>query len=297
MPIHISRREFVVGAAAAGVSLLHLPAWAVESERDPDHFVLLSDTHIPSSRDTKRDDVNMSDNLSRVIAQVADPKSLPSGLFVNGDCAYLNGLPDDYKLFLDLFRPITDAKVPMHMTLGNHDARETFWSSVKGASEKSRPLKSKHVSIVETRRANWFLLDSLDKTNVTPGLLGEEQRNWLAKALDDHANKPAIVMGHHQPSSLTGGIGGLNDSKEFLDVILPRKQVKAYIFGHTHHWNLTEKDGVHLINLPPTAYVFLKGDPNGWVDVHLKKDGMTLQLVSLDTTHKAHLEKHELRWR
>ncbi len=298
MPIHITRREFVAGSFVAGAGILGIQeSWASMDDRDPDRWALLSDTHIPSTRDTKREDVSMSDHLIRVSKEVVDLKRMPSGVFINGDCAYLSGLPEDYALLNELLRPFKDAKLPLHMTLGNHDSRETFWASVKGATEKSRPLQSKHVSVIEAKRANWFLVDSLDKTNVTPGLLGDEQLKWLAKALDTHPKKPAIVMGHHQPAYLTGGIGGLTDSKEFLDVILPRKHVKAYIFGHTHHWNVTDKEGLHLINLPPVAYVFQKTDPSGWVDVQLNDAGMSIELRSLDSTHKANGERHDLKWR
>src|SRR5205085_5467308 len=150
----------------------------------------------------------------------------------------------------------------------------------------------------ETPLANWYLLDSLDKTNVTPGRLGSEQLEWLKKALDARTNKPAIIFGHHHPDFATSvPVGGLLDTQALFDVLGPRKQVKAYIFGHTHHWELAQRDGIHLINLPPVAYVFQPKDPSGWVDVSLSKDGAVLAFYSLDTAHPAHGKKHELTWR
>ncbi|MGB7933682.1 MAG: hypothetical protein WCH04_15950, partial [Gammaproteobacteria bacterium] len=53
------------------------------------------------------------------------------------------------------------------------------------------PVIDKHVSILETPRANWFLLDSLQRTNDLLGRLGEVQLQWLAKALDARADRPA----------------------------------------------------------------------------------------------------------
>jgi len=35
----------------------------------------------------------------------------------------------------------------------------------------------------------------------------------------------------------------------------------------------------------------------GWVDALLRPDGMTVELRALDTKHKAHGEKHDLKWR
>src|SRR5437868_15421088 len=101
---------------AAGAVVLGISDFPIDI-RVPNRWLLLSDTHIPSARDTMRENVNMSDHLARVVRQIADPKELPAGLFVNGDCAYPNGLPGDYALFSELLRPMIDLKVPMHLTL------------------------------------------------------------------------------------------------------------------------------------------------------------------------------------
>jgi predicted phosphodiesterase len=128
-------------------------------------------------------------------------------------------------------------------------------------------------------------------------MLGHEQLDWLAKSLDAHQEKPALVLVHHNPG-LNGGNMGLKDTLPFLQIIRPRKQVKAYIYGHTHHWQVTQDpSGIHFINLPPVAYVFHDGDPSGWVHTTLKQDGMRLELRSLDPNHKAHGETHDLPWR
>ena len=87
------------------------------------------------------------------------------------------------------------------------------------------------------------------------------------------------------------------DAQELFDVIGPRRQVKAYVFGHTHHWAIAERDGIHLINLPPVAYLFNPSDPNGWVDCQLRDDGMTLEMHALNKEHKAHGQRIELTWR
>ena len=95
----------------------------------------------------------------------------PPGLFVSGDCAFLRGNPGDYAVLLDLVKPIRAAGVPLHMVLGNHDQRENFSQVLlrdAGGAGPS-PVTGKLVSVLETPLANWFLLDSLDKTAVTAG--------------------------------------------------------------------------------------------------------------------------------
>ena len=91
---------------------------------------------------------------------------------------------------------------------------------------------------------------------------------------------------------------GLKDTIPFLEVIRPRNQVKAYIFGHTHHWSVEQdSSGIHFINLPPVSYVFREGEPSGWVRATLNKSGMKLELRCVDQYHKAHGQTFDLAWR
>jgi 3',5'-cyclic AMP phosphodiesterase CpdA len=150
--------------------------------------------------------------------------------------------------------------------------------------------------ILELPRANLFLLDSLDQTNHTPGVLGEAQIRWLGEALDARKGKPALVFVHHQPDDRPNP-SGLTDTKPLLDTLLPRRQVKALFYGHTHVWDVGKRDDLHCINLPAVAYVFIPGQPSGWVDAHLKDNGISLELRCIDPSHPKHGEKVDLTWR
>jgi predicted phosphodiesterase len=103
-------------------------------------------------------------------------------------------------------------------------------------------------------------------------------------------------MVHHNPG-IDGNLG-LKDTVEFFEIIRPRKQVKAYIYGHTHGWKV-EKDntGLHLINLPAVSYVFREGEPSGWVHANLEEKAIRLELRCVDRSHKSHGEVHHLKWR
>lgn len=301
MPLHlppISRREFLRRSLVAGAGLLTIPALrAADARVDLNHWALLSDIHIAADPTLVRFDINMVDHLRAAVAGVRGLSSAPAGVFVNGDCAFNHGLAEDYAVVADLLKPLSEAGLPLHLSMGNHDDREVFWKTVKDARPATPPLASRQVSIVEGGHANWFMLDSLDVTNKTPGVLGEEQRAWLSKALDARTDKPALVMVHHDPMLVEGKKTGLLDTAELMEILKPRRHVKALIYGHTHTWRMTELEGIHLVNLPAVAYPFNKAEVTGWVDCTLHPDGMSLEMHAHDTTHATHGKVSDLKWR
>jgi 3',5'-cyclic AMP phosphodiesterase CpdA len=301
MPIHlppISRRQFIVRSLAGGASLALGPALlAADKPAAPNSWALLSDIHLASDPALVARGVNMTDHFNRVAREVLALPKRPAGLFITGDCAYNSGQAADYAHVANLLEPIRKDQVPVHLALGNHDNRERFWEALQQEKAAKRPLADRQTALISTPRANWFVLDSLEQTLSTPGLLGQEQLDWLAGALDANRAKPALILIHHNPGTLAN-VSGLKDTEALFAVIRPRKQVKAYIFGHTHVWKVDQDpSGLHLVNLPPVAYVFREGEPAGWVHATLERKGMRLEFRCLDAAHKAHAQVVNLRWR
>ncbi len=300
MPIHvvpISRRQFLAGTLATGAGML-LPSsvWSAESSGDADRWALTADTHVWENRDQVRNGVKPAENLAKAARQIIAMKNRPAGLIVAGDCACMEGKPGDYGVLAEEVQPLCKAGVPVHFALGNHDHRKNFFAAFpKTVPEGKWPVPDRHISILETPHADIILLDSLEKTNYTPGRLGEPQLHWLAKALDARPDKPVLLVAHHHPLSL--GKQGLLDIAALYKVIVPRKQVKVFFFGHSHRWQRAEHEGVHLVNLPATAWLFDKSQPRGWVEVRLKPRGATLVLHSLDPKHPKNGETVPLKWR
>jgi len=301
MPIHlppISRRRFLIRSLAAGAGLALRPQlFAAARPTDPDSWALLSDIHLAADRTLMARGINMTDHFTSVSREVLALPKRPAGVFITGDCAYNNGEKADYALVAELLEPIRKDEMPVHLALGNHDHRERFWEALQEEKAAQRPLADKQAALVRTKRANWFVLDSLEATLATPGLLGQEQLDWLAKTLDANPDLPALVLIHHNPGKV-GNVSGLKDTDALFEVIRPRKQVKAYLYGHTHHWSVAQDaSGIHLINLPPVAYLFKEGDPFGWVHATFQKNGMRLELRCLDQAHKEHGKVANLQWR
>ena len=313
MPIHIipiKRRRFLDLSAKGAVATIVVPSvLAIPGKEVPidlHRFAFLSDTHIMANPTAVARGINMADHLRQVVEEIAAQTTKPGGVVVNGDLA-TDGSPPTagaYRYLAQLLIPLSNLGIPIHLTMGNCDRRSLFADTLTAMLPRTPPVAGRLVNVLKTERANFFLLDSLYNTErtVTEGDLGRKQIGWLTRALDNHVEKPAIVICHHnvnQPEakSDTAQKGGLRDGAELVDALLPRKHVKAFIFGHTHEWRHWELDGIHFINLPTTAYIFDPEEPRGWVDVRLEKRGMSLRLESLDKTHPKHREKLVLRWR
>lgn len=300
MPIHLpplSRRSFLRRTLVAGVGVACAPhLFAEERRTDPNSWVLLADTHIAAEAAKVNKSVNMTDHLAAVSKQVLTLSKRPAGVFVVGDCAFSQGEPGDYAQFTKLLEPLRADGMPVHLTLGNHDHRENFWAGIAAEKNVKRPVADRQVAMLRTELVNWFVLDSLEKTSQTPGALGADQLKWLVETLDANSTKPAVVLVHHNPG-LEGNLG-LKDTILLWEILRPRKQVKAWVYGHTHNWRIAQDDsGIHLINLPPTSYIFRDGDPAGWVQVTTHGNGMKLELHSLDAQHKSHGQIVDLKWR
>jgi 3',5'-cyclic AMP phosphodiesterase CpdA len=267
-----------------------------EDASKPTIIALLSDTHINADKTKEVSNVVMSEHLASAWEQVTGAASRLSAAIVHGDVAHLKGEAGDYRQVAQLLIPAGKAAVPLHFMMGNHDDRGNFREVLKAAA--ASPLESHQVSILDTPQATWLMLDSLEFVNKTPGKLGEAQLKWLAAALDAKKDKPAIVSVHHHPQWDAGDkVAGIADTKELFEILTPRKHVKAVVFGHTHNWNIKQREGIHLVNLPPVAYVFAKDKPSGWVEAAIGASGMELTLHGVGPANEAHGKKTKLEWR
>ncbi len=325
MPIHvlpsaISRRRFVSNllAAAAGTAVglagkqeALLQAQDLKDE-SREFWALLSDTHIAADAQLNARGINMAAHLSQAVEEVlqAHSKRPFAGLMVNGDCAFLDGQAEDYRTFASLIEPLSAKGIPIHLTLGNHDERNRIQSGLASVFAPAKPegaktgvnqrpkLVDKIASKVRGRFCDWYLLDSLDMTNVTPGRIGAEQLAWLEQSLAAAPNRPALVMVHHNPHpSGLGKVSGITDTDAFLSLLLERKQVKALFFGHTHVAKTFELQGLHLVNLPACAYRFNPEQPTGWTSALIGPEGCSLTLADTSKAHPLHAQELHLSWR
>ena len=301
MPLTLpaTRRHFLTGAAATAVAAFTRAEEAAASEL----WYMLSDTHIAADPATIARDVNVAAHLEQAVKSVlaGQQQEKAFGLFINGDLALDNGQPGDYATFVKLLQPLRDSGLDVHLTLGNHDDREKFKEACSESLQlKKSALDHHHTGIITSAVVNWVLLDSLEATDSTPGLLGESQLGWLDRTLRDLPNKPTLIMVHHNPQGPVAEgkkATGIKDTEAMMRVLEAHSKVKAFIYGHTHNWEVkTKNSGVHFINLPPVAYAFNKERPSGYVEARVTSTSLELKLISLDEKHPLHGEKKVLRW-
>ena len=302
MPVHlskISRRDFLKRTALSAAALALVPAVrAVDLAKPTDQntFAFFSDTHIAANPKAIAWGVNMTDHLTATVEDFLAWPVNPALLIVNGDLAHTSGQPGDYSSFGNLIAAARTA-APVRLSLGNHDERGHFRHAFPQDATVEDIGGHRQVSVFSSEHANWFQLDSLQKTDSTPGELGAAQLDWLSRQLAAHPDKPAIIVGHHNLITSLENLG-LLDTGALEEIFIKNPQVKAYIYGHTHDWHVTRHtSGVHLINLPPTAYVFKPGRPSGWVRATIAPDGAELELRCLDRKHPEHGQIKKVQWR
>lgn len=329
-----SRRGWAADVAGAPAAVPPVVGSALKL--DPARVAFLSDVHVAADRAKVNKDVCMFEHLEKARADVLAGRSaaaalnaaggaggagdakLPGIAFVNGDLAFGAGLPGDYEAVLAALRPLREAGLPIHLNLGNHDHRANFWAALPAGdpaaqtgnaadalaltldagADRGKAVPDKQVSVVDTPAASWVLIDSLEETTKTPGVVGEPQLAWLAKTLDARKDKTCLVLVHHDPiNPAVPRVTGIKDTAALMATLLPRKQAKALIFGHTHRWERKQVEGLHLVNLPAVSYAFVDGQPTGWVDGTLRDGGIALRLRTIDPKHSKNDEVVDLKWR
>lgn len=254
------------------------------------HVALLSDTHIPGDRKNGHRGFNPWENLQRIVPEVSGVK--PHAVILNGDAARLEGRVEDYQELKSLLAPIASVS-PIVIGMGNHDDRKPFAQVFANGPAETKPLPDREVAVIESATVRLVVLDSLLYVNKVAGLLGRKQREWLARDLAVHRDRPTALLVHH---TLEDGDGDLLDASRLFELIRPHRHVKAIFFGHSHVWNLSERQGVKLINLPAVGYNFADKDPVGWVDARFHRRGVDLVLHAFAGNQEADGREFPVRW-
>jgi 3',5'-cyclic AMP phosphodiesterase CpdA len=198
----------------------------------------------------------------------------------------------DYKNVKELIDPLS-AKIPVAFAMGNHDRHEPFLEVFTKTIGERQELENRYVNVLEYPSMRFVILDSLDKCP-SHGFLGKAQRDWLSSYLAEHTDKPVILFVHH---SFKDYDGELIDADRMFNIVKPQHLVKAVVYGHTHSYNYSVRDNIHLINLPSTAYNFRPSEPLGWIEAEFTGKGGMFKLHAIAGNMEKDGEVTELKWR
>ncbi len=263
----LTRRSFSLSLLGAGTVL--------RAEEPEMHWALLSDTHIPEDPEDAYRGFKPVENLKKAVPMVLDAK--PKRVLICGDAARLKGTPGDYQALRNLLEPIAK-QMPVAIALGNHDDRKNFLEAFGPSQPGAQHVKNRHVLVIESPALRFIVLDSLIMPNFTPGLLGKDQRTWLAQFLDSAPPLPTVLFMHHTPDDSDSA---LLDMPRLFDIIRPRTMVKAVVFGHSHRYVHLAWEGIQMINLPALGYNFNDDQPVGWVDAVFTGKGASFTLRAI----------------
>ena len=192
--------------------------------------------------------------LERVVADILKLNPLPSNVIALGDLAYLTGRPEEYALLKEIIAPIEAAGIRLTLGMGNHDRRVEFAEAFPDHAASSL-MKDRYVYVVETPRADFIVLDSLQESEdrstwITPGALPESEIEWLRERLGTYESKPVFVMSHHPIEEI--GI---------RSILMESPTCCGYIYGHNHEWdpgrihkNYHEYDVLRTLCVPSTGH-------------------------------------------
>jgi Icc protein len=211
--------------------------------------------------------------LQLALARVMGLRPRPDCVVITGDLTD-HGRPDEY---LALREIIGAFPLPVHLTTGNHDVRETLLETFGGGPLLGGSLEAHY--LVEYPQASVVVLDSL-VAGSPAGCLGEAQLAWLDAALGRRPDVPALLALHHPPVPV--GIPFLDgmrllDGPALGEVIHAHPRVVRVMAGHVHRPISTG-----LVTVAPSTYrqagLMLDSDaPPGYLD---EPTGFLLHLLT-----------------
>lgn len=208
-------------------------------------FIHLTDLHVgdPAVVDTHLFS-DTSATLARILELVGTISPRPSFIVASGDLTN-RGDADSYRQ-LKALMAATD--LPVIYALGNHDTREGFY---RGMLDHDRDLDA---PFDHERVIDGVHIITLDTS--TPGQIGgtiePAQFEWLAAALDRHAELPKLIVAHHPPA-----LGDAPDwahwrtieftQSQQLAALLAGRNVVGILSGHIHHDRISVWHGIPVI--------------------------------------------------
>ncbi|WP_423067824.1 metallophosphoesterase [Devosia sp. CN2-171] len=210
-------------------------------------FIVMSDLHLVPEGElsmTLDTGTRLEAAVDAVVARYGDADFC----VLAGDLADL-GQPAAYER---LQKIIARLPIPVFITLGNHDDRSTFFD-VFGAHYAAETGKVDKV--IDARGYRVILLDSSEPGRVD-GVLEANQIEWLMARLAEAADRPVIVILHHNANALHINSDSIRilEPDAFVEALKTHPDVRQVIAGHVHLTSTASYRGLPFTTLAGGHY-------------------------------------------
>ncbi|MEL6572407.1 MAG: metallophosphoesterase [Pseudomonadota bacterium] len=224
-------------------------------------FLVLSDIHLVDEGKTSHG-LDTYKRLEAGIEAINAHHADADFCILAGDLADLGyeGATEPYQRLKDLVDQLT---VPCHITIGNHDNRETFLSYF---GEDLRAETGGVDKIIDVKGHRTILLDSVVETeeHTHGGALSAAQLSWLSDRLGEHDGPVNVVLHHHaNPLHTMVDRIRLAEPDAFVEVLKTHSDIRQVIAGHVHYTSTALWHGIPFTTIAGSHYgvtVPLNGD-------------------------------------
>lgn len=248
-------------------------------------FIVMSDIHL-SPEGVATNGLDTTKRLQAAIDSANTNHGDADFCIFAGDLADRGEIPA-YEI---LDRMIDQLKMPVVLTLGNHDHRDRF-KQVFGTLHDD---ENGHIQkAIDVKGYRVIIIDS-SEPEIVSGVLCETRLSWLAARLEEAKDRPVIIVMHHHANDLHMPVDQikLQDSERFLHVLKTHPDIRQVIAGHVHRQTTGLWHGIPLTTISGNHYdvnAHLPGMPGE----PLRLDGPAQYAVVLADEHSTLVHFHD----
>lgn len=293
----INRRNFLkqsgtlLAASALPLSLIEV-AFGKGSDGNFT-FAYISDSHIThiKGNDFVR---NWDRGLIRAVAEtnLLDPK--PDFVFYGGDIAQL-GKPEEIDHGLEILSALSPK---VHYVMGEHDYYVDlgdYWKKQLGPDYYSFDHKGVHFVVLnsiltfeEWMYRKWdsgmqrmLQMARLDNPKGSPFMVGEPQREWLKKDLENITKETPVVVFSHSPlQKIHKGWNFWTEDAEQVQALLEPFNKVTVIYGHVHQIQYNQIGNISFNSAMATAWPWPYPSTYSQIETRLPK--LTVEMNRAD---------------
>ncbi len=215
-------------------------------------IIQLTDLHL--LKDTMGELQNASPylGLKSVLRHLSMSRIDADMLIISGD------LTDDAhkQTYRQLRSMLDDIKVPIYVTLGNHDELDVMSAFLLNETIH-------HQGHLMTFGWNLVFIETAVEGEEY-GQVNESELLRIEHILNQHPDQPSLMVMHHGPiSNCAKANCQLINAEDFMSMLGQHRQVRGVISGHTHQCIEARIEGIHYMTTPSTFLKVKHPCPNG----------------------------------